>query len=146
MRSTFISLYNPFKRAAVAGQSSSMTGPRTVGLWRSALIAAAIILYAVALSNQAYEATSPGWLPWHVLLRKTYSIGAFALLGFLLNRSRLRGFESVWAGAVAIGLYSTAIEIGQYVEGVREGLASNAFDVLCGVIGGALGAFVARII
>jgi hypothetical protein len=146
MRSTFISLYNPLKRAAVTGHSSRMTGPRAVGLWRSALLAAAIILYAVALSNQAYEATSPGWLPWHVLLRKTYSIGAFALIGFLLKRSRLRGLESVAAGAVVVGLYSTAIEIGQYVEGVREGLASSAFDVFCGIIGGALGAFVARIV
>jgi hypothetical protein len=123
-----------------------MTGPRAVGIWRSGLLACLLILYAVALSNQAYEATSPSSLSWHVLLRKTYSIGAFAVIGFLIKRSRLRGFEELAPIAGAVGLYSAAIEVGQYLTGVREGPASNLFDVVCGVIGGALGSFVAGII
>lgn len=103
------------------------------------MLACSAILFAVALSNQAYEATSPSSFSYHVLLRKAYSIGAFAVIGFLVVRSRLPGLTRPWPVALTVGLYSAAIEVGQYLTGVREGLASNAFDVLCGVIGGALG-------
>jgi len=103
-------------------------------------------LYAVALSNQAYEVTSPPALSFHVLLRKAYSIGAFAAIGFLATRSRLPGLARPQPVAAGVGLYSAAIEVGQYLTGVREGLASNAFDVLCGIVGGALGAVIARFI
>lgn len=102
------------------------------------------MLYAIACSNQAYELTSPASLSFHVLLRKTYSIGAFALLGFLLGRSRLRRLGTVASIAFAIALYSAAIEVGQYFAGSREGLVSNGLDVLMGFVGGGLGAALAR--
>ncbi len=123
-----------------------MTAPRAVRLWRGALLVCSLILYAVALSNQAYEVTSPPALSFHVLLRKAYSIGAFAVVGFLVMRSRLPGLARLLPVALGVGLYSAAIELGQYLTGVREGLASNAFDVLCGILGGALGAAIARFI
>lgn len=113
-------------------------------VWRWALAACAVLLYAVALSNQAYEATSPSSLSFHVLLRKGYSIGAFALIGFLAARSRVKGIRGWIPVAIAIALYSTAIEIGQYAEGVREGLLSNGIDIACGFVGGAIGALVER--
>ena len=99
----------------------------------------------MALSNDVYEATSPAVIPFHVLLRKTYSVGAFALVGFLALRSRLPWPASLPAAALAVGLYSAAIELGQYLTGVREGLLSNGIDVACGAIGGALGALAARV-
>jgi hypothetical protein len=123
-----------------------MTGTRTLRLWRVALLCAALVLYAVALSNQAYEATSPSSLSFHVLLRKAYSIGAFAVIGLLIVCSQFPGLKGFLAAALAVGTYSAAIELGQYLEGVREGLLSNALDVACGIAGGALGAFAARFI
>lgn len=123
-----------------------MTGVQRLGLWRAGLLTCAVLLYAVALSNQAYEATSPSSFSFHVLLRKAYSIGAFAVIGFLIVRSRLPGLGGRWRAALAVGLYSAAIEAGQYLTGVREGLVSNAFDVFCGTVGGALGALAARFI
>ncbi len=120
------------------------TARRTV-FWRCALVVCAALLFGIALSNQAYEATSPPSLSYHVLLRKAYSIGAFAVIGFLIVRSRLPGLGRLWPVALAVGAYSAAIEVGQYLTGVREGLASNAFDVACGVIGGALGWAVRRV-
>ena len=123
-----------------------MTPARSLRLWRTALVVCAVVLYAIALSRDAYELTSPAALSWHVLLRKTYSIGAFGLLAFLLRRSRIQGSETTVPIALAIALYSTAIEIGQYLTGVREGLTSNCIDIACGFIGGVLGAIVARFI
>jgi hypothetical protein len=95
-------------------------------------------LFAVALSNAAYEMTSPSSFAWHVLLRKAYSVGAFALVGYLLRRAlqehgRQRAFPTcVWA----VAAYSAAIEIGQSLTGSREGYLSNAIDVGCGALGG----------
>lgn len=123
-----------------------MTGLQRLGLWRAGLLTCAVLLYVLALSNRAYEATSPSSLSFHVLLRKAYSIGAFAVIGFLVVRSRLPGLRGRWQAALAVGLYSAAIEAGQFLTGVREGLTSNEFDVFCGIVGGTLGALAARFI
>jgi hypothetical protein len=145
MRSTFIVQYNPSAKTFVAGSSFFVIAKRTLIVWRLLLAACSAVLFAVALSNRAYELTSPSTLPWHVLLRKAYSIGAFAVIGFLIARSRLRGFRGGGSIAALVGLYSAAIEVGQYLTGVREGLLSNAFDVVCGLIGGALGSIFSSI-
>jgi hypothetical protein len=96
------------------------------------------------VSNQAYEVTSPVELPHHILLRKVYALGAFALLGFLLVRSNVPRVRSVAAGGIAITLYSYAIELGQIViDGSTETFAEHGFDVASGLAGGALGAWLA---
>ena len=79
------------------------------------------------------------WLSPFRILRKTYSVVAFAIVGFFVAplvrpQYRIRGD----AGAVAG--FSGLIEIAQKVAGSSEGYASNAFDIACGALGGALGA------
>jgi hypothetical protein len=105
------------------------------------------VLFAIAISNAAYEATSPWWLTFHVLLRKAYSVVAFALVGFTLARTtQLAG--RAWGPAqvgLSVGLYSALIEICQrLLAGARESIAQQSVDVGAGLIGGALGALVAR--
>jgi hypothetical protein len=103
-----------------------------------------VILYAISVSGQAYEVTSPVELPHHILLRKIYALGAFALLGFLLVRSNVPRVRSVGAGGLALTLYSYAIELGQIViDQSGETFAEHGFDVASGFAGGALGAWFA---
>ena len=109
--------------------------------WTVATIAVATVLYVVALSHAVYETTSPAWLSWHVVLRKIYSVAAFAIVGTLLRRALgENGYAGPLAPAcvLAVATYSAAIEVGQYVHGSLEGLGWNVFDTLCGACGGAL--------
>ena len=99
-------------------------------------IVAGLIFFAVALSGSIYEATSPSGLPYHVFLRKFYSIAAFALVGMLTNVAWRCGIGRTM---LIVAGYSTIIEIGQALMGSREGLVSNAIDILCGAIGGLFG-------
>lgn len=104
-------------------------------------IAAALTFFAVALNTDIYNETSPPSLAWHVLLRKIYSVGAFALLGFLFTNlvHACRRKISIMQAAAAVGAYSACIEVGQAYAGSHEGLAWNAFDTACGALGGAIG-------
>ncbi len=97
----------------------------------------AIGFFALALSNDVYNVTSPPAFSWHVLLRKFYSIVAFTIVGAAYVRA---SGASVLRASVAIALYSGAIEIGQHVTNGREPLIWNGVDVICGGVGGALGA------
>lgn len=123
---------------------SSMIAQIGTNTWRALTIVCMLALYAVAISNSAYELTTPAALPYHVALRKTYALGAFALLGFLFEESafpRLRGIA--WS-ALVVGLFSTAIELGQtYISGSPEPMSEHVFDVASGVAGGALGSWIA---
>jgi len=121
---------------------------RNAGLWLALFAALAIAFFALAVSNAVYETTSPFWLTFHVLLRKTYSIVAFALVGFALSQATRFGGTTrrTLRIAISIGLYSALIELGQrFVSGARESLAQQSFDVACGIIGGGLGALIAQI-
>jgi hypothetical protein len=104
--------------------------------WAAVLVGAA--LYAAALNSDLYGATSPYWLSWHVLLRKIYSVAAFTLAGYLLRRALDEWHRSDSPATTVWGMaaYSAAIEVGQAIVGSKEGLAWNAFDVLCGALGG----------
>lgn len=114
--------------------------------WRTFGLACAVVFYAISLSGPAYELTSPHALPYHEVLRKTYAVIAFAVLGFAFERSRLRA-HGVTAAGIAITLYSTAIEIGQTLFAQStETLAEHGFDVASGLAGGALGAFTALLL
>ena len=75
------------------------------------------------------------------VLRKAYSVVAFAVVG--LCCAPLVGRRRVVGCALAVGAFSTAIEIGQReIARSAETLLSNGFDVGCGLAGGALGALV----
>jgi len=104
-------------------------------------------LFALAISNAVYEATSPGWFTFHVLLRKSYSVFAFALVGFAYVRTLQawgRGTQ-LFGTALVVGLYSALIELGQrWFAGAREPFSSQAFDIACGFVGGALGLLISR--
>jgi len=98
--------------------------------------------FAVALSNDAYNLTSPPGLTYHVLLRKCYSIGAVALVGApLLWEWRPRRHEVI-RPAAAVEIYSARIEAGLKVTDGHEPLLWNAVDVACGALGGGLAATV----
>lgn len=68
---------------------SKIRSDRTAKPWTIALLLVGSALYVAALSTTLYEATSPSWLTWHVVLRKAYSVVAFATVGYLLRRSRV---------------------------------------------------------
>jgi Na+/proline symporter len=111
-----------------------------VRLWTVLAVVVAAALFAVALSNAVYDTTSPAWLGWHVLLRKVYSVAAFAVVGYLLRRAlNERGRHAVVLPCI-LGLtaYSAAIEVGQALVGSHEGLLWNAVDTACGTLGGTL--------
>lgn len=117
---------------------------KTLG-WRIALGACTAGLYAIAVTNAAYQLTSPSFLPYGVALRKTYAIGAFALLGFLAEKAELPVVRGPGWCAILIGLFSAGIEVGQYdLSGSRESRSEHAFDIACGALGGAVGAWLAR--
>lgn len=102
-----------------------------------------VVLFAAAISNEVYDATSPAWLSWHVLLRKAYSVVAFGTLATMLA-PMWPDRAATWRLPVLLAVYSAAIELGQWLHGVREGLGYNALDVACGAAGGLLGAYAAR--
>ena len=115
---------------------------RTAG-WRAFAIVSAVVLYAVSVSGQVYDLTSPVTLPHHELYRKTYAVLAFALLGFAFERSHAGRLRGVLAAGIVVALYSYAIELGQIaIDRSTETLGEHAFDVASGLAGGALGAFV----
>lgn len=96
-------------------------------------------LFWAAMSNAVYEATSPQWLSWHVVLRKFYSIVAFSLVAALLGESLPRTRNTGRLVVLALAAYSALIEIGQYATGAREGWSMNVLDVVCGAVGGLAG-------
>lgn len=113
---------------------------KNVRPWTIAASIVALALMAVAVSGSIYELTSPSWLSWHVVLRKLYSIVAFALVGYLLRRAlgNADGRRLVATCIAGVGAYSATIEILQFFAGSHEGLGWNAIDVFCGALGGAL--------
>jgi predicted membrane-bound mannosyltransferase len=109
----------------------------------AALIAA--VLFWAATSNEVYDITSPPALTFHVLLRKAYSIAAFAVVGFTADKALGASTRGPLRAAVLVAVYSGAIEIVQAMRDSHEGLAWNAVDVVCGAVGGWLGVVLGRI-
>lgn len=104
-----------------------------------ALAAVAAAFFAISLSPDIERITSPHIWGLQVVLRKTYSVGAFAIVAFLLARLRRSSVADVFPVALMLALYSLAIEAGQALLGSREGMYWNVVDVLCGFLGGMLG-------
>jgi VanZ family protein len=98
-----------------------------------------VAFFLIALSGDVYNLTSPPDLSFHVLLRKSYSIVAFALVGGAFVWA---SGASLRTAATAIALYSGGIEVAQHFTNGREPFSWNVIDVICGAIGGALGAVI----
>jgi hypothetical protein len=119
---------------------------RYAALWWTATAIVAVLMFIIANSDAVYNSTSPAWLDIHVLLRKVYSVGAFGVLGFFVARASQA--SGVRTSPVTVGwwvaVFSLAIEIAQAMTPPPEGLAFNTIDVVCGWLGGWLGAQAAR--
>jgi hypothetical protein len=110
--------------------------------------------FVLALSADAYHATSPAHLatlifgseagrlgdPFgislHVVLRKLYSIAAFAVVGLCAELALPLSRRPALRMGLLVAAYSAAIEYGQYLDGSLEGPWWNAFDIGCGGVGG----------
>jgi hypothetical protein len=117
-----------------------------IGRWTAATAVVAVIFYVLALRPEVYEAASPLWLSWHVVLRKSESIGAFFIVALLFRQALAEHGSTRFTVRciLATAAYSALIEVGQYLAGTREGLGWNAFDTLCGGVGGALASLARR--
>jgi hypothetical protein len=113
--------------------------------WIAVAVAAAVVLFWAATNNEVYDLTSPPALSWHVALRKTYSVVAFAVVGLTLDKALGPSRHSVRRATLIVALYSVAIEFVQWIKGSHEGLGWNTFDVLCGALGGALGTLALKV-
>jgi hypothetical protein len=132
-------------------------------LWAIVALAAAVAFLWAATTQSVYDHTSPNgiaqrmlgedaprvphnhWLSLHVILRKAYSIIAFAIVGFVVDRTLPPVRRRALRAAVAVALFSSAIEVAQkLLDHSPESFASNVFDVACGAVGGWLGVAVAR--
>jgi hypothetical protein len=108
--------------------------------WAVALTLAAFF-FALAQRSDVYAVTSPPSLGFHILLRKAYSIVAFAVVGAAVQWAS--GARSGYV-ALIVALYSGGIEAGQRITDGHELLVWNAVDVACGGVGGWLGASILR--
>jgi hypothetical protein len=113
--------------------------------WIAAASVVAAVIFWAATANEVYEITSPSALSFHVVLRKAYSIAAFALVGFTADKALGSSTRGPLRAALLVAAYSGAIEIVQAVLGSKEGPVWNAVDVACGAAGGTLGVLLGRI-
>jgi hypothetical protein len=130
-----------------------------------ALAGAALVGFLWAATTQAvYMHTSPSglaerifgeeaarvphkpWLSLHIVLRKAYSIVAFAIVGFVVDKAlppiRRRGLRA----ALIVAAFSAVIEVVQVMHHSPEGFASNLFDIGCGAFGGWIAISLRRVV
>ena len=115
---------------------------RSVAIVALVLVCGAFLFSA--LSGDVYELTSPTSLHWHTVLRKLYSIVAFAAIGYLVATlvSHRPRRALLWIGVLAGANFSAFIEICQAFIS-SESLEWHLIDVACGALGGAIGGFLA---
>jgi uncharacterized BrkB/YihY/UPF0761 family membrane protein len=128
---------------------------------RRAWAAVAVVLVAAAFwaatSHRVYNRTLPvgllehvfgedegDWMSALVVLRKLYSVAAFTLIGFVVHKALPPVRRPALRAALIVAALSALIEVAQKLRHAHEGLASNAFDVLCGAFGGWLAVTLAR--
>ena len=117
------------------------------------------VAFWAALSHRVYSRTLPvgllehlfgeddgGWQSAVFVLRKLYSIVAFTLIGFVAHTALPPVRRPALRAALVVAALSALIEVAQKLRHAHEGLASNAFDVLCGAFGGWLAVAIARAI
>ena len=74
------------------------------------------------------------------VLRKIYSVVAFAIVGLFAASFAPKAHRALWCAAL-LAAYSLVIEVAQKLAfDSPESLLSNAFDIGCGALGGWLGA------
>ncbi|HTJ26845.1 MAG TPA: VanZ family protein [Candidatus Limnocylindria bacterium] len=136
---------------------------RSRAFWAIVALAAALVFFWAATTQSVYDHTSPGgvaqrilgedaprvphnhWLSLHIILRKAYSIVAFALVGIVVDRMLPAVRRRALRAAAIVALFSAVIEVAQTViDHSPEGFASNVFDIACGAVGGWLGVVAAR--
>jgi hypothetical protein len=71
-----------------------------------------------------------------VLLRKLYSIVAFAIIGFVVDKALPPARRPALRSALIVAAFSAVIEIAQKLRHAPEGPLSNALDIACGAFGG----------
>jgi hypothetical protein len=115
-------------------------------------------MFYAAISLRVYRHTLPHLLLMHlfgedfnegpfsalVLLRKFYSIVAFALIGFVVDKALPATRRPALRAALIVAAFSAVIEVVQKLHGAREGPLSEAIDIACGAIGGWLAVTIAR--
>lgn len=139
-----------------------MRSPLPRRLWVAAAAGAAIVFFLIALRRDVYDETSPAHIAMHVfgstarsvgdpfgislhvVIRKAYSIVAFALVCFLYAKAMALDARRALSIVLFGALFSAAIEAGQRLHHVHEGLGWNAVDVACGAAGGGVAALFLR--
>ena len=117
-------------------------------------------MFYAAISLRVYRHTLPHRLLMHLfgedfnggpfsaltLLRKFYSIIAFTLIGFVVDKALPATRRPALRAALVVGAFSAAIEVIQKVHGASEGPLSEAIDVACGALGGWLAVTIPRML
>jgi len=107
-------------------------------------------MFYAAISLRVYRHTLPHLLLMHlfgedynegpfsilVLLRKLYSVVAFTLIGFVVDKALPRTRRPALRAAIIVAAFSAVIEIVQKLHGAHEGPLSEAIDIACGALGG----------
>jgi hypothetical protein len=115
-------------------------------------------MFYAAISLRVYRHTLPHVLLMHLfgedfnegpfspltLLRKFYSIVAFTLIGFVVDKALPATRRPALRAALIVAAFSAAIEVVQKLHGASEGPLSEAIDVACGALGGWLAVTIAR--
>ncbi len=136
-----VSFYGKTARATIALVNLALGRMRPLISVLTALLLAALFALAVSRNFEKYTTPSTDGALVHIYLRKVFSIGAFAGVGYLIASLRGRGRGDVLPVTLIVGAFSALIEIGQRLHGEREGLYWNAIDTLCGAAGGFLGVY-----
>ena len=126
--------------------------------WAALAGVAVAVMFWAALSHRVYSETLPlglidrvfgedadeGPFVLRVVLRKLYSVVAFTLIGFIVDRALPRTRRRALRAALVVAALSAIVEAAQKARGAHEGLLSNTFDVACGAFGGWLAVTLAR--
>ncbi len=116
------------------------------------------MLFYAAISLKVYRHTLPHVFLMHVfgedfnegpfsaliLLRKFYSVVAFTLVGFVVDKALPAAPRRALRAALIVAIFSAVIEVVQKLDGASEGLPSEAIDIACGALGGWLAVTIAH--
>ena len=126
--------------------------------WAALAVIVVAVLFWAALSHRIYSVTEPyrvisrvfgedsteGTYALTQLLRKFYSIIAFTLIGFVVDKALPPTRRPALRAALIVAAFSTAIEVAQKLHHAHEGPLSNAIDIACGAFGGWLAVTLTR--
>jgi hypothetical protein len=132
----------------------------SVPVWRIVAPLVAAVFFCLALRPEVDHATSPhglshllfgadgdagasaishpAWLSLHIVVRKLYSIIAFAIVGFCAQKALGPARRPMLRAVLLVAAYSLSIEVGQRLFVGIEPFLEQLFDVGCGALGGAI--------